>query len=176
MDSQKVVFRFLPLWVGANVIGWGFYSVIMILDFLPRGGMIAFGLILGWAQWLVLNKFFRVDSSLLWVSAITYGALFMLLILLPIENGKGYILLIFGVLIVLGFLQKSVLDYYFNGAFLWVLSSQVAGVLGLISVLSLISLIGGRSIWIWALFGLVYGLITGGVLAFMHTITTSGKN
>ena len=178
MEPQRINFKFLSLWTVANFIGWGFHSFYLVFQNLyasPRGGLIGLCVLLGCAQWLVLNKFFRVDSNWLWISAITYGVLFSLLILLHIENEKGHILLVFGVLMVLGFLQRSVLNYYFYGSFLWVLSSPIAGVLGVISAGGTLPVTGISSLWEWPVFGLVYGLITGGVLTFMYTITASSK-
>lgn len=178
MEPQRIIFKFLPLWTVANVIGWGFHSFYLVsqnLSASPRGGLIGLYVLLGCVQWLVLKKFFGVDSNWLWISAITYGVLFLLLNLLHIQNKKVYILLVFGILMILGFLQRSVLNYYFYGSFLWVLSSPIAGVLGVISVGGTLPVTESSSLWEWPIFGLVYGLITGGVLTFMYTITASGK-
>lgn len=175
MESQKTISKFLPLWLGVNALGWAFYSATRILSFWNFGITISIGFCLGFFQWLVLKKFFRVESSWMWVSAIAYGVLLTLLILLPLENLKSSVLLFFLSLMILGFLQRSVLEYYLNGAFLWVLSSPIAGVTALISMLGIQSLTGNSSFLAWALFGLVYGVITGGVLSFMYTITPSGQ-
>lgn len=173
MENKQLPFGFLTIWIFANTIGWGIFSLIRILQFWNFGTSISLGFIIGFFQWLVLRKYIRVDSSWIWVSTITYGILLTSLLLLPIETIFEISLTFFVILLFLGFLQRSVLEYYLYGSILWVISSAFAG---FISIFFAALYIFENSILIkWAIFGLIYGVITGISISTLYKSTFDKK-
>jgi hypothetical protein len=73
----------------------------------------------------------------------------------------------------MGLLQRSLLDYYINQSLLWVVASCLAGLVGFGFIIVLQTKVSLPILW--ALYGAIYGLITGVCLTLMY-IKTMNKS
>lgn len=173
MNSQNRWGTFLSGWILANGAGWFLVTAIFILPYWGIWATIGVGFFLSLLQWPILKHYIAMDSSWLWLSTPAYGVFLFsffifdaknqfLLILIPSIAGLG----------LLGFLQRSALNYYVKNATLWVFVSPVASILGMVISLFLdvIFKIKSPALY-WAFSGILYGLITGLALLFMQNST-----
>ena len=168
---------FLPQWVIANAFGWLLYAFVEALPFGYISFSIGVGLFIGCVQWIVLRKHMRVDSMWIWASTVVYAAyIFSFGVLVNGSFGKLLFLTVI-ILGLMGLLQRYVLDYYVNQSVLWVFVSCIAGIVSFIFVLIFENiLLVERSLpVIWAIYGIIYGSITGVALTFLYTKTMNKK-
>jgi hypothetical protein len=166
--TDKLWSAFLPQWVVANVVGWIFYSFIEALKFNFIGFVLGIGLFISIFQWLVLNKHMGVDTMWIWVSSLTYGIYIISLSL--ISGSLKPFLVSTLVLVLIGFLQRSVLDYYLDNSGRWIIASGLAGASALILGYIIASLFLSKTslLVIWGVYGGVYGIVTGVILVSMY--------
>ncbi len=162
--------RFFPIWVVANAIGWLTYEVLIILPYWGLFAAIAIGFFISLLQWMVLNKFYDIDSMWLWISTITYGGLIIFFMRYGYLPLIPLILITIAILAILGLLQRVVLNYYINSATTWLIASPLAAAAGLflLSVPNFLGITIPSGI-VWALFGLIYGCITGATLVMLSS-------
>ena len=175
METRKLWLQFFPQWVLANIVGWATYSLISVVQFFVCGVFMAVAFFIGYFQWLVLKKYMRVDVMWLWTSTLTYGLYFWVLFFIvqkrdsvSILNATLINILALGIL---GLFQKSVLNYYVNTSFVWIIVNPIAGTLGFVPAVRLIMLSNSTDtslLLIWASYGIIYGIITGVTLASLY--------
>ncbi|MFZ6028026.1 MAG: hypothetical protein ACOYYS_09950 [Chloroflexota bacterium] len=124
---------------------------------------ICIGLLIGWLQWIVLQKYFEVDSLWVWASTLTYGVFLFVIILIDYISLSTMLLVEISVLSVLGLPQRSVLKYYLHHPSTWILLSPVAAMIGTLVSWKISDFLfpSGNPAMYWALFGLMYGSVTG---------------
>jgi hypothetical protein len=180
--TAKLWSAFLPQWVVANVVGWIFYSFIDALKFNFIGFGLGIGLFISIFQWLVLNKHMGVDTMWIWVSSLTYGIYIISLALASaglrpflislslVSGGLKPFLVSTLVLVLIGFLQRSVLDYYFDNSGRWIIASGIAGASALTgsSIIASLFLSEIPLPIVWGIYGGIYGTITGVILVSMY--------
>ena len=118
-------------------------------------------------QWLVLKKHMGVDTMWIWVGSLSYGIYIISLSL--VSGGLETFLLSTLVLFLVGFLQRSVLDYHFDNSGRWIVASGLAGASALIlSIIASLFLSKTSLLIVWGIYGGVYGTLTGVVLMSMY--------
>ena len=170
--TAKLWSEFLPQWVVANTAGWIFYSFRDPLYFhfirwsMDIGPLIA--IFLSIFQWLVLKKHMGVDTMWIWVGSLSYGIYIISLSL--VSGGLETFLLSTLVLFLVGFLQRSVLDYHFDNSGRWIVASGLAGASALILSYIIASLFLSKTslLIVWGVYGGVYGIVTGVILVSMY--------
>ena len=170
--TAKLWSEFLPQWVVANTAGWIFYSFRDPLYFhfirwsMDIGLFIA--ILLSIFQWLVLKKHMGVDTLWIWVGSLSYGLYIISLSL--VSGGLETFLLSTLVLFLVGFLQRSVLDYHFDNSGRWIVASGLAGASALILSYIIASLFLSKTslLFVWGVYGGVYGIVTGVILVSMY--------
>ncbi len=160
MNKKKLWISFIAPWILANLAGWFSYSAILITPHLAWKIPLSAAVILGLLQWAVLHHHLGVDFRWLAASLLVYGSLFYAEFAIPYSG-----LLIFLTAIILGLFGLThywILDEQIAHAIVWVFTSPIAGVLGLLfAAPALQSGFLGRA---WAMQGFVYGIVTGIVL------------
>jgi hypothetical protein len=169
--TDKLWSAFLPQWVVANTAGWIFYSFRDALSFnFIRWSMdigLYIAIFLSIFQWLVLKKHMGVDTMWIWVSSLSYGIYIISLSL--VSGGLETFLLSTLVLFLVGFLQRSVLDYHFDNSGRWIVASGLAGASALIlSIIASLFLSKTSLLIVWGIYGGVYGIVTGVILVSMY--------
>ena len=170
--TAKLWSEFLPQWVVANTAGWIFYSFRDPLYFHYIRGTMDIGpliaIFLSILQWLVLKKHMGVDTMWIWVGSLSYWI--YIISLSAVSGGLETFLLSTLVLFLVGFLQRSVLDYHFDNSGRWIVASGLAGASALILSYIIASLFLSKTslLIVWGIYGGVYGTLTGVVLMSMY--------
>jgi len=178
-ESKQLGKYFLLNWTLANAIGWlvGFISAI-ILSYLVVNIFyqketnlvlgLCIGVIVGYAQWFVLKRKFKISYLWILVSTICMGIPFIVEVIM---DESGYKItyfqgnyeflgrLIFGLVVglLIGLLQMQYLKPYFKRAACWIVASSVGwGICWLASSIPMPLAILGI-----ILGGVLLGLITG---------------
>jgi len=171
--TDKLWSAFLPQWIVANVVGWSscFFIDALPFNFFPirllRVGLVI-ALFISIFQWLVLKKHMGVDTMWIWLGALSYGIYIISLSL--VSGGLETFLLSTLVLFLVGFLQRSVLDYHFDNSGRWIVASGLAGASALILSYIIASLFLSKTslLIVWGVYGGVYGIVTGVILVSMY--------
>jgi len=146
-ESKQLGNKFLRKWILANSIGWlvGFIGAFplsygVVNKFYHEETNLILGLCIGagvgYAQWFVLKRKFKISSSWGHICAICMGIPFIIEVIL---NESGYKIdyfqgnyeflggLIFGIVVgsVIGILQMRFLKPYFKKAPWWIVASSV---------------------------------------------------
>ena len=181
METRKIWTQFLPQWVLANMLAWAIFSPIFVILFSPipihrfqvRLAGIGAGFLIGYFQWLVLKKHMRLDALWFWASTMTNSLYLMVLIFSGrnAPNFSTFTLLMINIVVIslLSLVQRSVLNYYFNNADIWIVVNTVTGVVAALVVCfgsQIFSIIS--PFFVWISYGGVYGVITGITLAKLY--------
>ena len=178
-EIKQVEKRFLGQWVLATSIGWPVgiflafllsYGVVNL--FYPKETNLILGLCLGagvgYSQWHIINKYFKISAWWIWASAIGIGLPFVVEVLLDELGGVEYGLVndilgqfITGVIggLLIGLLQINVVKSLSKKGIWWIFISPLAWGISWLST-EIAEVVG-----IFIIGGVVHGAITG--IAFL---------
>lgn len=185
-ESKQLDRNFLRNWILANGIGWlvGFIgalilSYLVVNIFYDKETNLIVGLCvgasIGYAQWFVLKREFKISSMWGLVCTLCLGIPFIIGAIMnendytiPYFQGDYEILgrLLFGLIVgsVIGLLQMQFLKPYFNKASRWILASSVGWGIGFLTLsvplpLATLAMILG---------GVLLGVVTGYSIIWMN--------
>ena len=172
-DSKNLWTRFLLAWILANGFGWFSISAIYILPYWGPWATFGVSTVLSLFQWIVLQKYFEVDFTWLWVSPLVYGFFLYFLFSLKLEiSSFAFIILNIICLGFLGLLQRYALDYYIDNATAWIFVSPFACAISMFIAREMTNLFAHQSfVAFWTSSGILYGFITG-----ISTISIQGSS
>jgi hypothetical protein len=155
--------KFLPAWVLANMVGWIAFCFIFVVPYWGIWLIVSISLLLGLAQWLILQKFASVDWSWAVASIPAYGGAFYYVYFLSHDHFMLIISIVFtAILAGGGIFQWLVLRQYVEKDNLWLTFSPAAGFVSFWIAQIISNMIPGRSPSLfWILFGMIYGILTG---------------
>jgi hypothetical protein len=160
-----------------NIIGWLAFNIVFYLPFCGVWVIVSVGLFIAFLQWIILEKYIRMDAMWIWSSFVPYAAfhfLFYYLRYFMDINPTLFYLSLIAIFGVLGFLQWRVLDFYVSRASLWLVNTPIIGFIA-----TLMSLLANQLLidphkdtngFFWFVFGCIYGVFTGITLVLLETI------
>lgn len=172
MRKMKRWVQFLPVWILANALGWFAFCFIFVVPYWGSWLIVSIGLLLGLAQWSILDRQASVDWSWALAGIPAYGGAFFYIYFL---SGDHPILIasitVTAILAGAGVFQWLVLRQYMEGDRLWLVFSPAAGFISFWIVQITLSLLQANSPALaWLLFGSVYGILTGLGLIFLMNL------